>query len=338
MTLQLAGGLALALMAAVLQGTFLLPIGSARRWRWEHNWAVFSLFAMLLFNWAIASALLPDLIPVYRFVPVSELLAVMLFGTAWGVGAVLFGLGVDKLGLALGYPIIMGLNASLGAVIPLVFLVQRDASAAKVMTVITGTVIALAGIVVCSVAGSRKQSGQSTQSAGSTAFTAGLLICVASGILSGLPNVGMAYAVNIVKAAKVAGAPEALAGNAVWALFFTLGAVVNVGYCVWLMVQRRNFREFFCPDSVRNLALGSLTALMWIGSFYLYGISAALLGNWGAVIGWPVFISVAIGVGSLAGLWKGEWKRAPASALHLLKNGLMVILAAVVTLAVANAL
>ncbi len=338
MTLQLAAGLALALMAAVLQGTFLLPMASARNWRWEHNWAVFSLFAMLLFNWALASALLPNLIPVYRSVPVRELLAVILFGAAWGAGAVLFGLGVDKLGLALGYPIIMGLNASLGAVIPLVFLVQRDASSAKVVTVIAGTAIALAGIVVCSVAGSRKENQQEVQPAKRAAFTAGLTIAVASGILSGLPNVGMAYAVNIVQAAKRAGASDALAGNAVWALFFTFGSIVNIGYCGWLMARRENVREFFCPDSTRNLALGSLTALMWIGSFYLYGISAPLLGSWGAVIGWPVFISVAIGVGSLAGLWKGEWKLAPASALRLLRNGLLLILAAVITLAAANAL
>ena len=123
-----------------------------------------------------------------------------------------------------------------------------------------------------------------------------------------------------------------------WALFFTFGAIVNVGYCVWLMVRRQNFRELFGSEGTRNVALGSLTALMWIGSFYLYGISAPLFGNWGAVIGWPVFISVAIGVGSLAGLWKGEWKRAPASALHLLRNGLLLILAAVITLAAANAL
>jgi len=338
MTLELAAGLALALTAAVLQGTFLLPMASARNWRWEHNWAVFSLFAMLLFNWAFASALLPNLIPVYRSVPVRELLMVMMFGAAWGAGAVLFGLAVDKLGLALGYPIIMGLNATLGAVIPMVFLVQRDASAAKVMTVVAGTAIALGGIVVCSVAGSRKESQQSAQPARLTAFSAGLMIAIASGILSGLPNVGMAYAVNIVKAAKSAGAPEALSGNAVWALFFTLGAIVNIGYCVWLMVQRRNIQEFFSPDGARNLALGSLTALMWIGSFYLYGIAAPLFGNWGAVIGWPVFISVAIGVGSLAGLWKGEWKRAPASAFRLLRYGLLLILAAVITLAVANAL
>ncbi len=338
MTMDLAAGLALALMAAVLQGTFLLPMASARNWQWEHGWTAFSVFAMLLFNWALAIALLPNLIPVYRSVPTGELLIVALFGAAWGVGAVLFGLGVDKLGLALGYPIIMGLNAALGALIPLMFLVQRDASAAKVTTAIAGTAIALAGIVVCSVAGSRKEHQRNAKPAGQKAFTAGLMIAVASGVLSGLPNVGMAYAVHIVVAAKNAGAPEALAGNAVWALFFTFGAIVNVAYCLAMMVRRRNLRALFGPGATRNLALAALTALMWIGSFYLYGISAPLFGSWGAVIGWPVFISVAIGVGSLAGLWKGEWRHAPASALGLLRNGLLLILAAVITLAAANAL
>lgn len=79
-------------------------------------------------------------------------------------------------------------------------------------------------------------------------------------------------------------------------------------------------------------------ALMWIGSFYLYGISAASLGRWGVVVGWPLFISLSIVVGNLWGLWKGEWKGAPQTASSLLKYGLGVLLIAVVIIAFSNTL
>ena len=63
-----------------------------------------------------------------------------------------------------------------------------------------------------------------------------------------------------------------------------------------------------------NLILSILMAGMWIGSFYLYGISAAKLGKWGVVVGWPLFISLSILVGNLWGISRGEWKGASRSA------------------------
>ncbi len=73
------------------------------------------------------------------------------------------------------------------------------------------------------------------------------------------------------------------------------------------------------------LAMGA----MWIGSFYLYGLGAARLGASGPTIGWPILISVSIGVGVLCGLWSGEWSHAPSCAKMLLWSGLALIILAV---------
>jgi L-rhamnose-H+ transport protein len=68
---------------------------------------------------------------------------------------------------------------------------------------------------------------------------------------------------------------------------------------------------------------------MWIGSFYLYGIGVARLGVGGSTIGWPILVSVSIGVGVLCGLGRGEWRHAPANAKSLLWGGLAFIILAV---------
>jgi L-rhamnose-H+ transport protein len=146
----------------------------------------------------------------------------------------------------------------------------------------------------------------------------------------------MAYGTNTIEAARRLGANPALVGNAVWCIFFTFGGLVNIVYCVALMIRRRNFRKIFSEEVLCNYAWASVMALMWIGSFYLYGIGALIMGNWGAVVGWPVFISLSIGVGVLCGWWKGEWRNAPASANRLLWQGLLLIFLGVLVIPFAN--
>jgi L-rhamnose-H+ transport protein len=328
-------GLALILLAAFFQGTFLLPMALTRKWAWEHNWAVFSLLAMWLLNWTLAWALLPNPWRLYASIPRSDLLLLILFGAAWGIGAVLFGLGMDRLGLALGYPLIMGLSAANGALLPLLWFGRGELLSSRSLLVIGGTAVALTGIALCSIAGARRHPAEATAEA-RPAFVSSLAIGVAAGCLSCLPNIGLALATGTVSTARAMGASAAQAGNAVWAVFFTLGGIVNLAYCALLMARNRNFHVLAAPGSLRNLGLGAVMSLMWIGSFYCYGTGAARLGSWGPLVGWPILIAGSIGFGVLWGLWKGEWKNAPTSAGRLLGAGLLLILLAVLLLASAN--
>jgi L-rhamnose-H+ transport protein len=329
-------GLVLVLLATFFQGTFLLPMALTRKWAWEHSWAVFSLFAMWLLNWTLAWALLPDPWRLYASIPRSDLLLLILFGAAWGCGAVLFGLGMDKLGLTLGYPLIMGLNAAAGALVPLLWFGRGDLLSPRSLFIISGTAVALAGIVLCSIAGAARSRPAQAVKGARPAFASGLAIGVAAGCLSCLPNIGLTFAAGVLSTARAMGASAAQAGNAVWAVFFTVAGVVNLAYCALRMVRNRNFHFFAAPGSLRNLGLGAIMSLMWIGSFYCYGAGAARLGVWGPVAGWPILMCGSIGVGVLWGLWKGEWKNAPARAGRLLGAGLLLILLAVLLLAFAS--
>jgi L-rhamnose-H+ transport protein len=163
-----------------------------------------------------------------------------------------------------------------------------------------------------------------------------LVIAVLAGILSCLPNVGMAFAKNVTGVAETMGVPQASSGNTVWALLFTLGSVANLAYCLYLMLTKSTFREYWNAEAPRNLSLSALMALMWIGSFYLYGAGAARLGRWGLVAGWPLFISISIVTGNIWGLWRGEWRGAPASARRLLNLGMAILIIAVIVVALSN--
>jgi L-rhamnose-H+ transport protein len=330
-------GFLLVLLAGLLQGTFILPMTLVRKWSWEHTWATFSLLGMIVFNWIITLLFAPNIFAVYAASPPRDLAILALFGLGWGIGAVLFGLGMARLGMALGYPIIMGLIASLGALIPLLVFFPQTLLTPRGMILLVGTAVVVIGIAVCSIAGSRKAPmAIKSDTVRSNTLTSGLVIAVLAGILSCLPNIGMAFGKNLIAAAEMLGVSRASSVNTVWALLFTLGSVANLAYCLYLMFSKNTFHEYWNAEAPRNLTLSALMALMWIGSFYLYGAGAARLGRWGLVAGWPLFISISIVTGNIWGLWRGEWQGAPASARRWLNLGLVILIVAVIVVALSN--
>ena len=58
--------------------------------------------------------------------------------------------------MALGYPIIMGLIASLGALIPLLVFFPQTLFTTKGLVLLAGTALVIFGIVLCSLGGSRR--------------------------------------------------------------------------------------------------------------------------------------------------------------------------------------
>ncbi len=329
--------IAMVLIAGILQGTFVLPMTLTKNWRWEHTWAMFSLFGMLLFNWILAIVTIPQTLAIYRAVSFPQIGALILFGAGWGIGAVLFGIGMDKLGMALGYPVIMGLIASLGALIPLAVLFPGSMIRARGATIIAGTLVTILGIALCSYGASRKSSFLPTKSASDT-LRIGLVVAIFAGVLSCLPNVGMALARPIIHAAELQGVPHSQSANSVWVVLFTVGFAVNGLYCGYRLCTGHSWRQYFGPRSTTNFLLCAAMGLMWIGSFYFYGIGAAGLGRWGAIIGWPVFISSSIVVGNLWGLGRGEWRGASPQSKSFLASGLVVLLFAIATVAWSNAI
>ena len=330
-------GLLLVLIAGIFQGTFILPMTLVKKWKWENIWFVFSVFGMVILNLLLAFIFIQKLHLVYRDVAFNDLFVLGIFGIAWGIGAVLFGIGMDKLGMALGYPIIMGLIASAGSLLPLFILHPQDIVKPSGLMLIAGVIVAIVGIIICSKAANLRTSGSSGKTKNKK-LTGGIIIAVSAGLLSSLPNIGFSFGSSIAEAAIENGTPDAVAGNAVWALFFTAGFIPNMLYTVFLMLRNGTFKLIISEISVQNIGLGLLMAVFWIGSFYIYGISSYSLGILGSVVGWPLFISISIVVGNIWGIWRGEWRDSPAKARKLLNVGMIILIAAMIIFGISNIL
>jgi len=258
-------------------------------------------------------------------------------GLGWGAGAILFGLGMDRLGMSLGYPIIMGLIAVLGGLIPFALFHPHDLFSRRGCIYLLGTILAIAGIIVCSSAAARRdRERSSSEHAARSGLLTGLLIAVSAGILSSLPNLGISMGATLTNAGASLGIPPARAGNAVWVLFFGMGFVVNGLYCLWQMQRRAQLTQLFRHATPRNAALIFSMAAMWIGSFYVYGIGTSLLGPTGTILAWPLFICTSILIGNFWGIRAGEWTSSSPSARRMLRAGMGILLLSVIVIALVN--
>src|SRR5689334_20787975 len=96
-------GIAVVVLGALLNGSFTAPLKQMPRWQWENSWLLFAFTGLLLFPWTLAFATVPGLVHVFGGASFATLARVALFGVAWGAGSALFGLGVARVGMALGF-------------------------------------------------------------------------------------------------------------------------------------------------------------------------------------------------------------------------------------------
>jgi L-rhamnose-H+ transport protein len=336
-------GLLIVIASSVLQGVFMVPMAYVRKWKWENSWAVFSILAMVVFNWVFARALIPPLGQIFGEVSSSELLIPAVFGALWGIGAICFGLGMAAVGFALGYAIIMGIVLTAGAFIPMAVLHADQIPTPKGLLVVASLAVMVLGIIVFGKAGIRKEKEQGGRSGVITRTSnlpmkIGLIICIVAGVFSSFSNVGYSLSDSLVQLSLAKGAPPNWAGNAVWAVVFSCGAVANLIYCIHLFVRNKSFALFFDVASPRNLVLLAAMSAMWIGSFVLYGLGAGKMGELGTVIGWSIFIALSITLANLVGFAQGEWANTSAKTRRLLAAGLGLLILAIIIIALSNKL
>jgi L-rhamnose-H+ transport protein len=257
-------GLAFALAAGVMSGGCMVPLKFLRYWKWENMWLVFSVVALLILPWTLALLLVPELSSVYGSIPLGQWTAPALFGFGWGSAQVLFGLTISRLGLALGYAIVMGFVSVLGTLVP--FTLQANARTNSNIFNLSGVAAMAAGILALGCAGRlRERLCDSTQqtSRPRTAYQSAVLLAIACGLISPMLNYSFAFAEPVRFAAVRSGTPNALAGCAVWPITLTAGFLPNALYSLYLLKKNRSWKLF--RFGFTDAALAATIGILWMG-------------------------------------------------------------------------
>jgi L-rhamnose-H+ transport protein len=330
-------GVLLAVLGGMLNGSFTGPMKFTRNWAWENVWLLYAIVGLLCIPIAIAIITVPDLMSVYRNADPTAILLAVLFGFGWGVGSVLFGLGVSMLGMALGFAIILGLTAAVGSLIPLLLLSPDELFTPRGLSILVGLAIAVCGIIVCAKAGGMKNAA-AADGVDRSRLRAGILICIGSGIFSAMLNLALAFGAPVAEVAMRAGASATASQNAIWALAVSAGAVANIAYTLYLLFRNGTWNRFGARGSAMNYVFAAVMGSLWMAGISVYGSGATALGNLGAVIGWPLFMSMVIITGNIWGFATGEWRDAPRAASRTNLAGVAVLIAAIIVIAVGGTL
>lgn len=328
---QTIAGMCLLILAGTMNASFAAPMKFVRSWVWENTWLLWSLFALLLLPFALAFSTIPHFGSILS--AASEVTClVVVFGAAWGIAQVLFGLALERIGIALTFSIVLGLSAAMGALIPLVSQ-HRDRVFTRSGTIsLAGIVLVLLGVALSAVAGKIRDRVRNAGALQSAHFGSGLLMAVVAGICASMMNVGFSYGAPLMQAAIAHGAASQWATDVVWAPLLAGGAVPNILYCLYLLSKNKTGKNYSSPDTARNAGLAFVMAILWFGSSILYGVATLLLGDLGAVVGWPLFMSLIVIVASVIGILTGEWKAAGHHALRVQALAVLVLVFAVVVL------
>ncbi len=335
MTAHLWLGLALTMAAGLMSGNCMLPAKFVRRWQWENTWLIFTLVSLVVAPAILTFATVKDLTGLYSSLSLQQVALPFLFGFGWGIAQVLFGLSITRLGLALGYAIIIGLGAVLGTLVPILFERPQVLVTGRGALILAGVAVMLCGIVVAGKAGRmRERDSAPSPESPHARYGAALLLAVACGILAPMINFSLAFGQDIAQEAVRRGTTPANAAYAVWPFGLAGGLLPNLAYCFYLLNRNRTWNRFqtLSPDLWFPILMGAL----WMGAFALYGTAAALLGALGTSVGWGLFQIFMIITANVSGLVTGEWTHAGAPARRLLWSGLFLLAAATVLMALGN--
>jgi L-rhamnose-H+ transport protein len=351
-----------------------IPFRGIRRWSFEIYWIIQGLAAWIIAPLVVALLLVPDLRSILTEAPHDVVVHAILYGVAWGVGGLTFGLAIRFLGIALGYAIALGFCTAFGTLIPPLFSGQLAtvASTQGGRVILLGVGVCLLAIAINGLAGYYKDRDKHA-TAGLDAedrasFSKGIIVAVFAGIMSSFFAFGLAAGKpigDIAKAHLLAQHRLDLWQNlpvlvvVLWGGFFT-----NAVWAIYLIIRKRSAAQFAGapaqdaadshsaaappPESafaltqrippgmlVKNYLFAAMAGVIWYFQFFFYSMGQTKMGRYD-FSSWTLHMASIILFAAIWGLGLKEWKGASSRSKVILGCGLALLVSSTVIVGYGN--
>lgn len=330
-----AGFLAM-MLAGISNGSFAVPAKRVVVWQWEHIWLVYALTAMGVLPLGLALLLAPQVF--FRVIAENLVmtLSVAAFGISFGIGALLFGLSLARLGMAISNAMVNGIVVLLGSTGPL-FIGAAELDARGKSLLFAGLVTLTISIVLCAAAAmarDRAQGAASQRNISLRSSLVGVSIATASGVLSSMLNTGFAFGGRLIQKAEAVGYSPILASLAVWIPVLLGGLVINAAYTTYLIQRKRTWHVFWQGQQAGNCWLRCLAmGFLWFSAIFIYGYGVSLVGSVGLVYGFAAITAASIMTSNVWGAVTGEWQNSGRNPKLMMTASSILLLVSFVILA-----
>lgn len=337
--MNLAAGIAAALIAGCMNGLFPLPMKAIKGWEWENIWLPFSFLSLAVFPWCVVWATIPDPSASVLHSQFIDLVFLFLCGVLVYTGSLLFGISLVYIGVALSFALLIGTMTVVGVLAPVLLAGHSLLHSRGGALILAGVALAIASVFLGALAGRRKQpkaeAAQSSNGVSSKNISRGSVLAIVGGALSGLLPAGMAmpWAHRVIDSAiQFGSAPISRAPNMALAIVLLGGALPNCGYCIYLLLRNSSYHRY--REHARPAYWLSVLAMgvLYSASVALWGVatSPALLGVLGVSVGWALFVGMIVLSSTAAGWLAGEWRSAARSSVTLLASSVTALIGAMV--------
>lgn len=319
------------------------PMKLMRKFQFEHCWFIGMLFGLIVLPWLVTLGFCPNAIDAIRSVNVPVIVKSNLFALAWGVGNVLLGVSLVRIGASLSFAILSGVGIPLGVLVPMVFKGSgrfqqaADLNSPAGRVILVATALMLVGVVLVALAGFGRDRALGKTQKKSEGFLGGLIMCVLSGLCSVGPSFAFVYSQEPIRSAMIErGAAEWPAAVSVYALGMLLGALVNVVYPALLMTKHRSWRTL--GRSGKEFGLSLIVGFNLFLAFSLWFQGMLLLGPMGGSIGFGIYFALQILGAQALGWISGEWRGVRGTPLRQMAAAVAILVVAAGIMAYASTL
>ena len=339
-------GILLHAVGALAAAICFTPQHKIRNWTYESFWFWMSLSSWFLLPILGSLLFIPDLSGVLATAPRDAMWKSLGYGAAYGFGGMAFGFAIRYVGYSLTYALAVGLSAVLGFFLtPLLQgTLGKITSSAGGNAVLTGVAVGFVGIILCGLAGRRKEveakaSGSDPHSTFNPAI--GIPLCVLAGVLSALYSLALGSADPIAEIALGKGANPELVMN-VRFLFASTGAFLStLPITLWQLAKKGRLTELAgtgahgVPGTPMNIFWGCLAGLLWYLQFIFYGMGHNRMDTLG-VASWPLHMIMLILFSTLVAIIRREWSICSPDTKRLISIAIGILVLAVLVIGYGN--
>ncbi len=358
--MQVVLGAILHFIGGFASGSFYVPFKKVKKWHWESYWIIGGLFSWLIVPPLAAWITVPDFAKIISETSASTFWWTYSWGILWGIGGLMYGLGMRYLGLSLGNSVLLGFTSAFGALVPAIYYNFVSTPGKTTFNdlvntpwgriVFAGIIICLIGIFICGYAGVLKEKElpeeKKKDSVKEFNLVKGLIVCIVSGILSACFNYGIEagspmadVANNAWRAANPNETIEFLyQNNVTYVVLLWGGLTTNIIWCMLLNARNRTFGDYVDNKAplANNYFFSALAGTIWFLQFFFYGMGESKLGN--GASSWILHMAFIILVANMWGIALKEWKGVSTKTKITITLGIVAILSSVILVGYGNAL